>query len=195
MKFGHPSTSSTTTLPASGHPSTSSTTTLPVSGHPSTSSTTTLPASGHPSTSSTTTLPASGHPSTSSTTTLPASGHPSTSSTTTSPASGHPSTSSTPTLPASGHPSTNRFLQFLIKEHFPPGKARQLGVFLDVPQERLHTFAVNNPNNADGVLMDVITYWIDNDRDREASWDRLATALEECGHAVMAKKIQSKSKE
>ena len=72
------------------------------------------------------------------------------------------------------------------------GKARQLGVFLDVPQERLLTFAVNNPNNADGVLMDVITYWIDNDK---ASWDRLATALEECGHAVMAKKIQSKSKE
>ena len=111
------------------------------------------------------------------------------------PALGQPSTSSTTTLPASGHPSTNSFLQFLIKEHFPAGKARQLGVFLDVPQERLLTFAVNNPNDADGVLMDVITYWIDNDNDGEASWDRLATALEECGHPVMAKKIQSKSKE
>ena len=135
-----------------------------------------------------TTLPASGHSTTSSvlTTTFPVSGHPSTNSTTTSPASGHPSTSCTTTLPASGHPSTNSFLQFLIKEHFPAGKARQLGVFLDVPQERLHTFAVNNP---DGVLMDVITYWIDNDG--EASWDRLATVLEECGHAVMAKKVFS----
>ena len=110
---------------------------------------------------------------------------------TTLPASGHSTTSSvlTTTFPVSGHPSTNSFLQFLIKEHFPAGKARQLGVFLDVPQERLDTFAVNNPNNADGVLMDVITYWIDNDG--EASWDRLATALEKCGHAVIAKKVFS----
>ena len=64
-------------------------------------------------------------------------------------------------------------------------------MYLDVPQGRLSTFEANRPNNADGVLMDVITYWIDNDG--EASWERLATALEKCGHAVMAKKIQSKS--
>ena len=61
---------------------------------------------------------------------------------------------------------------------------------LDIPQGRLSTFETNHPNNADRVLMDVITYWIDNDG--EASWDKLATALEKCEHAVMAKKIQSK---
>ena len=60
---------------------------------------------------------------------------------------------------------------------------------LDVPQGRFSTFETNHPNNADRVLIDVITYWIDN---KEASWDKLATALEECDHAMMAKKIQSK---
>ena len=38
--------------------------------------------------------------------------------------------------------------------------------------------------------MDVINWWINN---KEASWDKLATALKECGHAMMAKKIQSKN--
>ena len=83
----------------------------------------------------------------------------------------------------------NKVIRFLKEERFSASKARQLGVFLDVPQEQFHTFIVNHPNNADGVLMDVITYWIDNDR--EASWDRLATALKKCGHAVMAKKVFS----
>ena len=86
---------------------------------------------------------------------------------------------------------TNKVIRFLNEEDFPADKARELGVNLDVPPGRLSTFEANRPNNANGVLMDVITYWIDNNR--QASWDRLATALEECDHAVIAKKIQSKS--
>ena len=62
---------------------------------------------------------------------------------------------------------------------------------LNIPPGQVSTFETNHPNDADGVLMDVITYWTDNDG--EASWDKLAAALKECGHAVMAKKIQSKS--
>ena len=85
----------------------------------------------------------------------------------------------------------NSVMQFLIEEYFPGGEARKLGLLLDVPEGRIQTFITNHPHNADGVLIDVITYWIDNDR--EASWDRLATVLEKCGHAVMAKKIRSKT--
>ena len=86
---------------------------------------------------------------------------------------------------------SNSVMNFLIEEYFPAGEARKLGLLLDVPAGRIQTFITNRPHNADGVLMDVITYW--NDNDGEASWDRLATALEKCGHAVMAKKIRSKT--
>ena len=86
---------------------------------------------------------------------------------------------------------TNKVIRFLNKENFPADKARKLGGCLDIPQGRLSTFKTNHPNDADGELMDVINYWIDNDG--EASWERLATALEECHHTVIAKKIRSKS--
>ena len=81
----------------------------------------------------------------------------------------------------------NKVIRFLRKEDFPAGKARELGVCLDIPPGRLSTFEANHPKNANEVLMDVITYWIDNNG--KASWDKLAAALKECGHAVMAKKV------
>ena len=83
----------------------------------------------------------------------------------------------------------NSVMKFLIEEYFPAGEARKLGLLLGVPAGRIQTFITNRPHNADGELMDVITYW--NDNDGEASWDRLATALKKCGHAVMAKKVFS----
>ena len=86
---------------------------------------------------------------------------------------------------------SNSVMKFFIEEYFPAGEARKLGLLLDVPEGRIQTFITNYPHDADGVLMDVITYWIVNDGG--ASWDRLATALEKCGHAVMAKKIRSKT--
>ena len=84
----------------------------------------------------------------------------------------------------------NEVIQFLMEEDFPAGRARELGVYLDVPQGRLSNFETDHPNNAVSVLMDVINYWIKN---KEASQDKLATALKRCDHAMMAKKIQSKS--
>lgn len=88
------------------------------------------------------------------------------------------------TLPA---PTVNNVITFLMKENFPAGDAKKLGMLLNIPPGVLNRFVANNPNNHDGVLMDVITYWNDND---EISWDTLSNALKKCGQKEMAAKIK-----
>ena len=78
-------------------------------------------------------------------------------------------------------------MSFLNQEGFPPSKVWKLGEFLNVPMSAINVIEANNAGNVNGMLMGVIDYWLNNDYG--FSWDKLANALEKCGHAVSAKKL------
>ena len=62
-------------------------------------------------------------------------------------------------------------------------------MFLNVPMSTISAFQADHPGNVKVVLMSVIDYWLNNDP--SFSWDVLASALEECGHAASANKIRT----
>ena len=78
-------------------------------------------------------------------------------------------------------------MNFLNQEGFLPSKVWELGIFLNVPKSTIDVIQVDHPNDSTRMLMGVIDYWLNNDHG--FSWDKLASALEECGHAALAKKL------
>ena len=77
----------------------------------------------------------------------------------------------------------------VLHEEFPSSKASDLGVYLGLPPARLDEISHNNPRDCEKVLQDVISYWLENDKDK--SWTKLAGAVQTCGHAVLADTIRS----
>ena len=79
----------------------------------------------------------------------------------------------------------------LFQGEFPASKAKELGTYLDIPEANIHEFRENNVGNVNGMLIDVINYWLKTDS--EKSWSKLAEALKYCGYEVLAEKIRQKS--
>ena len=75
---------------------------------------------------------------------------------------------------------------------FPSSKARELGMYLDLPLARLEEFSHNNPRECRMMMQDVISHWLEVDKDK--SWMKLAGAVEACGHAGLADTIRSKNR-
>ena len=74
---------------------------------------------------------------------------------------------------------------------FDSSKWRGLGLQVDVPHSQLSTIATNVAGRADAqkeALISTVDYWLRNDTN--ASWEKLATAVEKCDHTVLANKIR-----
>ena len=78
----------------------------------------------------------------------------------------------------------------LFQGNFPCSEARRLGAFLDLSYSKLQDLSHNNMGNVDGLLMDVLNYWLETDP--EKSWEKLAEAVEDCGYRVLAERIRQK---
>ena len=68
---------------------------------------------------------------------------------------------------------------------------RMLGGSLEVPFFKLNEFAsfiAGRPTGQYDALAYTVDYWLNNDLD--ASWDKLASAVEKCGDAVRASSIR-----
>ena len=76
----------------------------------------------------------------------------------------------------------------LFRGNFPCTEARKLGTFLDLPYTKLQDFSHNNTGNVEGLMIDVLNYWLETDQ--EKSWTKLAEAVEDCGYGVLAEKIR-----
>ena len=67
----------------------------------------------------------------------------------------------------------------------------QLGLSLDVPQRQLNVIATNiagKPHGQGEALTSVLDHWLRNDL--EASWEKLASAVEMSSGVVLANKIR-----
>ena len=78
----------------------------------------------------------------------------------------------------------------LFRDNFPCSEARKLGTFLDLSYSKLHDLSHNNMGNVEGLMMDVLNYWLETDP--EKSWTKLAEAVEDCGYGVLAEEIRQK---
>ena len=63
-----------------------------------------------------------------------------------------------------------------------------LGLQVDVPYSQLSTIAINVAGRAEEALSSTVDHWLRNDLN--ASWEKLATAVEKCNHAILANKIR-----
>ena len=79
----------------------------------------------------------------------------------------------------------------MFGNEFPASDAKSLGTYLDVPRAKIKVFRHDNTGDAEGMLIDVLDYWLDTDP--EKSWSKLADAVEDCGYEVLAEKIRQKS--
>ena len=79
----------------------------------------------------------------------------------------------------------------LFRGEFPASKAKELGTYLEVPDANIQEFRENNMVNVNGMLIDVLNYWLKTDP--EKSWSKLAEAVEDCGYGVLAEKMRQKS--
>ena len=79
----------------------------------------------------------------------------------------------------------------LFRDSFPCHEAMKLGTFLDLTYTQLQDMSHNNTGNVEGFLISVLNYWLETDP--EKSWSKLAEAVEDCGHKVLAEKIRQKS--
>ena len=79
----------------------------------------------------------------------------------------------------------------LFHGEFPANEAKELGTYLDVPHARIQEFRENNMGNANGMLIDLLNYWLETDS--EKSWRKLAEAVKNCGYRVLADKLRQKS--
>ena len=71
---------------------------------------------------------------------------------------------------------------------FPPSKAKKLGTLLSIPSGKLDEFSHNNMGDVKGMLIDVLNYWLETDPRK--SWSKLAEAVEDCDHGVLAEKLR-----
>ena len=76
---------------------------------------------------------------------------------------------------------------FLKEGDFPADKAGELGIYLGIKPRRISALKSNNNGNADGMLSAILSEWLNNDG--EKSWEKLAKALRNLGHSLMADKI------
>ena len=76
----------------------------------------------------------------------------------------------------------------LFGDEFPSSKAMQLGTYLNISYVRLQDFSHNNMGNVEGMMIDVLNYWLETDPRK--SWTKLADAVEDCGYGVLAGKIR-----
>ena len=74
------------------------------------------------------------------------------------------------------------------KEDFPADKAGELGTFLGINHGRISTLKSNNVGNADEMLSAILSEWLNNDS--EKSWEKLAKALRNLSHSLIADKIE-----
>ena len=79
----------------------------------------------------------------------------------------------------------------LFRGKFPARKAKELGTYLEVPDANIQDFRENNIVDVNGMLIDVLNYWLKTDP--EKSWIKLAEAVEDCGYGVLAENIRQKS--
>ena len=79
----------------------------------------------------------------------------------------------------------------LFQDNFPCSEAKKLGTFLDISYTKLQDLSHNNMGNVEGLMIDVLSYWLETDP--EKSWSKLAEAVEGCGYGVLAEKIRQKS--
>jgi len=79
----------------------------------------------------------------------------------------------------------------LFREEFPCSEAKKLGTYLDLPYSKLQDLSHNNTGNVEGLMMDVLNYWLETDP--EKSWIKLAEAVGDCGYRILAEKIRQKS--
>ena len=77
----------------------------------------------------------------------------------------------------------------LLRDEFSASDAKKLGTYLEISSAKLQELKQNNSSDAEGFLLDTINYWLENDT--EKSWTKLAEALEDCGHKVLAEKARS----
>ena len=77
----------------------------------------------------------------------------------------------------------------LFRDKFPANDAKKLGTYLDISSAKLQELKQNNSSDAEGFLLDTINYWLENDT--EKSWSKLAEAVEDCGHKLLAEKARS----
>ena len=76
----------------------------------------------------------------------------------------------------------------VFRDNIPCSEARRLGTFLDLSYSKLQDLSHNNTGNVEGLMMDVLNYWLETDP--EKSWSKLAEAVEDCGYGVLAEKIR-----
>ena len=76
----------------------------------------------------------------------------------------------------------------LLGDEFPSSKAKELGTYLKISHVRLQDFSHNNMGNAEGMMIDVLNYWLETDPKK--SWTKLAKAVKDCGYGVLADKIR-----
>ena len=86
---------------------------------------------------------------------------------------------------------TCRAIMQLFRGEFPASEAKELGTYLEVPDAIIKEFRENNIGNVNGMLIDVLNYWLKVDP--EKSWSKLAEAVEDCGYGVLGEKIRQKS--
>ena len=77
----------------------------------------------------------------------------------------------------------------LFRDKFPASNARILGTYLDISYAKLQELKQDNSSDAEGFLLDIINYWLENDT--EKSWTKLAEAVEDCGYKLLAEKARS----
>ena len=79
----------------------------------------------------------------------------------------------------------------LFQDSLPCFEAMKLGTFLDLSYTKLQDLSHNNTGNVEGLMIDVLNYWLETDP--EKSWSKLAEAVGNCGYGVLAEKIRQKS--
>ena len=76
----------------------------------------------------------------------------------------------------------------LFRDKFPASDTKKLGIYLDISCAKLQELQQNNFSDSEGFLIDAINYWLKNDT--EKSWSKLAEAVENCGHKLLAEEAR-----
>ena len=89
--------------------------------------------------------------------------------------------------------TVHNILEVLNTGEFPAANCEELGLALDIKKYVLHNILSNRRGQVTLQLADIFEHWLNNDL--EASWDKVADALEKCGYKKLAYIISGKMKE
>jgi len=81
-------------------------------------------------------------------------------------------------------------IMIIFHGKFPSSDADKLGVFMRVPPPLLQDYSRNNPGHVDVIMMDILNYWLNTDKDK--SGRKLAGAMEMCDQLNLAEEIRSR---